>query len=36
MLDAEMEYLTKNIESVVLSHRVQSRSLMCVFKKKAI
>ena len=35
MLDAEMDYLTKNIESVVLSHRPQSRSIMCVFKKKA-
>src|SRR5687767_1650228 len=30
MLDAEMTYLTDHIESVVLSHRPKSRSLMCV------
>src|SRR5687768_9869028 len=35
MLDAEMTYLTDHIESVVLSHRPKSRSLMCVLKKKA-
>jgi hypothetical protein len=35
MLDAEMTYLTEHIESVVLSHRPKSRSLMCVLKKKA-
>ena len=35
MLDAEMTYLAEHIESVVLSHRPKSRSLMCVLKKKA-
>lgn len=34
MLDAEMTYLSDNIESVVISHRPTSRSLMCVLKKK--
>lgn len=34
MLDAEMKYLTDNIESVIISHRPRSRSLMCVLKKK--
>jgi hypothetical protein len=35
MLDTEMAYLTEHIESVVVSHRPQSRSIMCVLKKKA-
>ena len=35
MLDAEMAYLTEHIESVIVSHRPESRSLMCVLKKKA-
>jgi hypothetical protein len=34
MLDAEMAYLTENIESVILSHRPKTRSLICVLKKK--
>jgi hypothetical protein len=35
MLDAEMAYLTEHIESVIISHRPRSRSLMCVLRKKA-
>lgn len=35
MLDAEMTYLTEHIESVILSHRPKTRSLMCVLKKKS-
>jgi demethylmacrocin O-methyltransferase len=35
MLDSEESYLTDNIESMVISHRPKSRSLMCVLKKKA-
>lgn len=34
MLDEEMAYLTGHIESVIVSHRPKSRSLMCVLKKK--
>jgi hypothetical protein len=34
MLDAEMAYLTEHIESVIISHRPKTRSLMCVLKKK--
>jgi hypothetical protein len=34
MLDSEMSYLTENIDSVIISHRPKSRSLMCVLKKK--
>ena len=33
MLEAEMAYLTDNIESVIVSHRPQSRSIMAVIKK---
>jgi hypothetical protein len=35
MLDSEMAYLTDNIESVIISHRPESRSIVCVLKKKA-
>jgi demethylmacrocin O-methyltransferase len=35
MLDAEMVYLSEHIESVTISHRPKSRSIMCVLKKKA-
>ena len=35
MLDEEMAYLTEHIESVIVSHRPKSRSLMCVLRKKA-
>ena len=35
MLESEMSYLTENIESVIISHRPQSRSIVCVLKKKA-
>lgn len=34
MSEAEMTYLTEHIESVIISHRPKSRSLMCVLKKK--
>lgn len=34
MLDAEMAYLTEHIESVIVSHRPQSRSVMAVLKKR--
>ena len=34
MLDSEMVYLTEHLESVIISHRPASRSLMCVLKKK--
>ena len=35
MREPEMAYLNANIESVILSHRAQSRSLMAVLKKKS-
>lgn len=35
MLEAEMAYLTEHIESVMISYRPKSRSLVCVLKKKA-
>ena len=35
MRDSEMTYLTENIESVIISHRPKSRSILCVLKKKA-
>jgi demethylmacrocin O-methyltransferase len=35
MLESEMAYLTEHIESVTISHRPQSRSIVCVLKKKA-
>lgn len=35
MLDPEMSHLTENIESVIISHRPKSRSIVCVIKKKA-
>ena len=35
MLDPEMSYLTENIESVIISHRPKSRSIVCVINKKA-
>lgn len=35
MRDAEMSYLTENIESVLISHRPKSRSIVCVLRKKA-
>ena len=35
MREAEMAYLTANIESVLISHRPQSRSIMAVLKKKS-
>jgi demethylmacrocin O-methyltransferase len=35
MLESEMAYLTEHIESVTITHRPKSRSIVCVLKKKA-
>jgi hypothetical protein len=35
LLESEMAYLTENIDSVLLSHRPKSRSIVCVIRKKA-
>jgi hypothetical protein len=35
MLESEMAYLTSNIDSVLISHRPKSRSIVCVIRKKA-
>lgn len=36
MLDSEMAYLTEHIESVIITHRPRTRSIMCVLKKKTV
>jgi hypothetical protein len=36
MTPTEMEYLTAQIESVTISHRPASRSIVCVLKKKRV
>ncbi len=35
MLEPEMAYLTEHIDSVLVSHRPKSRSIVCVIRKKA-